>query len=71
MVKNPPAMQEPWFHPWVRKIPWPQSLTESRAGHILPWHPSRTHPPHPDAPSADLEALESHQPWLLQTGSDW
>ena len=22
MVKNPPAMQEPEFNPWVRKIPW-------------------------------------------------
>ena len=22
MVKNPPAMQETWFHPWVGKIPW-------------------------------------------------
>ena len=22
MVKNPPAMQETWFDPWVRKIPW-------------------------------------------------
>ena len=21
-VKNPPAMQETWFDPWVRKIPW-------------------------------------------------
>ena len=22
MVKNPPAMQEPWFNPWDGKIPW-------------------------------------------------
>ena len=22
MVKNPPAMQETWFHPWVGKISW-------------------------------------------------
>ena len=22
LVKNPPAMQETWFHSWVRKIPW-------------------------------------------------
>ena len=22
MVKNPPAIQEPEFNPWVRKIPW-------------------------------------------------
>ena len=22
MVKNPPAMQETGFYPWVRKIPW-------------------------------------------------
>jgi len=22
MVKNLPAMQEIWFDPWVRKIPW-------------------------------------------------
>ena len=22
MVKNPPAMQETGFHPWVGKIPW-------------------------------------------------
>ena len=22
MVKNLPAMQETWFNPWVRKIPW-------------------------------------------------
>ena len=22
MVKNPPAMQETWFDPWVWKIPW-------------------------------------------------
>ena len=22
LVKNPPAMQETWFDPWVRKIPW-------------------------------------------------
>ena len=22
MVKNPPAMQETQFDPWVRKIPW-------------------------------------------------
>ena len=22
MVKNLPAMQETWVHPWVRKIPW-------------------------------------------------
>ena len=22
MVKNPPAMQETWFDPWVEKIPW-------------------------------------------------
>ena len=22
MVKNPPAMWETWFDPWVRKIPW-------------------------------------------------
>ena len=22
MVKNPPAMQETGFNPWVRKIPW-------------------------------------------------
>ena len=21
-VKNPPAMWETWFDPWVRKIPW-------------------------------------------------
>ena len=21
-VKNPPAMQETWFDPWVGKIPW-------------------------------------------------
>ena len=22
LVKNPPAMQEAWFHSWVRKVPW-------------------------------------------------
>ena len=22
LVKNPPAMQETWVHPWVGKIPW-------------------------------------------------
>ena len=22
MVENPPAMQEPWFNPWVGEIPW-------------------------------------------------
>ena len=22
MVKNPPAMQETWFDPWVGKSPW-------------------------------------------------
>ena len=22
MVKNPPAVQETWFHPWFGKIPW-------------------------------------------------
>ena len=22
MVKHLPAMQETWFYPWVRKIPW-------------------------------------------------
>ena len=22
MVKNLPAIQRPWFDPWVRKIPW-------------------------------------------------
>ena len=22
MVKNPPAMQQTWVGPWVRKIPW-------------------------------------------------
>ena len=22
LVKNPPAMQETWFDPWVEKIPW-------------------------------------------------
>ena len=22
LVKNPPAMQETWFNPWVGKIPW-------------------------------------------------
>ena len=22
LVKNPPAMQETWFHSWVRKMPW-------------------------------------------------
>ena len=22
VVKNPPAMQETWFDPWVGKIPW-------------------------------------------------
>ena len=22
MVKNPLAMQETWFNPWVREIPW-------------------------------------------------
>ena len=21
-VKNPPAMQETWFNPWIGKIPW-------------------------------------------------
>ena len=22
LVKNLPAMREPWFNPWVGKIPW-------------------------------------------------
>ena len=22
LVKNPPAMRETWFNPWVGKIPW-------------------------------------------------
>ena len=22
MVKNPPAMQETWFYPWFKKMPW-------------------------------------------------
>ena len=22
MVKNPPAVQETWFDPWIGKIPW-------------------------------------------------
>ena len=22
MIKNPPAMRETWFDPWVGKIPW-------------------------------------------------
>jgi len=22
VVKNPPAMQETWFDPWLGKIPW-------------------------------------------------
>ena len=25
MVKNPPALQETWFNPWVGKIPWKRS----------------------------------------------
>ena len=22
LVKNPPAMQRPWFNSWVGKVPW-------------------------------------------------
>ena len=26
MFKNPPAKQETWFDPWVRKIPWRKNM---------------------------------------------
>ena len=33
LVKNPPAMQETWFDPWVGKIPWRKERLPTAAVH--------------------------------------
>ena len=49
MVKNPPAMQEPWFHPWVRKIPWRRT-----------WEPTAVFLP---GESHGQKSLVGYSPW--------
>ena len=38
LVKNPPAMQETWFDPWVGKIPWRRERLPTAAVHgVAEW----------------------------------
>ena len=49
MVKNLPAMQETWVHPWVRKIPWRRE-----------WQPTPVLLP---GESHGQRSLEDYSPW--------
>ena len=39
LVKNPPAVQETWFDPWVRSLGWEDSLEKGKAtqSRIMVW----------------------------------
>ena len=51
LVKNPPAMQETWFHSWVRKIPWRRDRLPTP---VLLGFPGRSHCKEAACNSGDL-----------------
>ena len=49
MVKNPPAVQETWFNPWVKKIPCRRAWLPTPVFSLGEFHRQRS--------------LESYSPW--------
>ena len=58
LVKNPPAMQETWVWPWIRKIPWRRA-----------WQPTPVFLPG-ESPWTE-EPSRLHSMGLQRVGHDW